>query len=248
MVPRSSQRYQTYRDTDSLARRIRRVLVFLVLLFVVYEGVTTLLVGTVEQESVAMQPTLEPGDRLFTLPPAYGPRIRLFAWALPGLGRPQRGDLVTVRPGFAGEQGFFTRLADPFYRFVTLQNRRTGERAEWDSTLQVKRIVGLPGDTIQFERFVAYIRPAGETEFVSEFALSERAYELLADERPADWQPLDPFGPAAEAVTLGDDEYYVLSDNRSTAIDSRHWGPVRSRDLLARVSIRFWPFSRFGRP
>lgn len=248
MVPRSSQRYQTHRDTNSLGRGIRRVVLFLVLVFVAYEVVTTLLVGTVEQESVAMRPTLEPGDRLFTLPPAYGPRIGLFASTLPGFGTPQRGDLVTVRPAYAREQRFFARLVDPFYRFFTLQNRRVGERADWDSTLQVKRVIGLPGDTVQLERFVAYVRPEDGDEFVSEFALSGREYELATEERPDGWEPLDPFGPAGPAVTLGEDEFFLLSDDRGTATDSRYWGPVASDAILAKVSIRFWPLSRFGRP
>ena len=248
MLPRSSQRYQTSRDTDSIGRRIRGFVLFLVLLFVVYEGVTTLLVATVEQESVAMEPTLEVGDRLFTLPPAYGPRMALFGWTLPGLSNPARGDLVTVRPGYAPDQSFLARLADPFYRFVTLANRRTGEQTDWDSVLQIKRVVGLPGDTIRLERFIAYVRPEGGAEFVSEFALSRREYELVTDERPADWQPLDPFGPAGETITLGDDEYFLLSDNRSSAIDSRHWGAVDAQSILAKVSVRFWPLSRFGRP
>jgi len=248
MLPRSSQRYQSYRDTDSLARRVRRLLLFVVLVFLVYEGVTTLLVGSVEQETVAMRPTLEPGDRLFTLPPVYGPRIALFGWTLPGFADPQRGDLVTVRPAYAHEHRFFARLADPFYRFATLQNRRIGERTDWGSRLQIKRVVGLPGDTVQLERFVAYVRPEGATQFVSEFALAGRDYELVAAERPDSWQPLDPFGPASTAITLGEDEYFLLADDRSAAIDSRYWGPVESDDILAKVSIRFWPFSRFGRP
>jgi len=248
MLPRSSQRYETHRDRVSIVRRLRRLVGFVLLVFLVYEATTTLLVQTVEQESVAMQPTLAAGDRLFTLPPVYGPRVRLFGWIMPGFTSPSRGDLVTLRPGFVHELGFGGRLVDPVYRFVTLANRRVGETYEWQSSLQIKRIVGLPGDTIRIERFVAYVRPQGDREFVSEFTLSDREYEIQAGERPGDWQPMDPLGAATAEIELGADEYFVLSDNRANGIDSRHWGAIGPDRIAARVSVRFWPISRFGRP
>ena len=249
MLPRSSQQYKAqHREKEPLLRRVRRLLGLFIMLFLVYEFTTSVLVDTVEQESIAMMPTLEPGDRLLALPLAWGPRLPLFGWVLPGLAEPARGDLALVRPAFVADRGVFGRLVDPAYRFVTLQNRRFGEAERWESSLQIKRIVGLPGDTIQIERFVAYVRPAGGDEFVSEFALATREYELLIEQRPPQWQPLDPFGPAMEPLELGDDEYFVLSDNRSSGTDSRHWGVISADDLIARASVRFWPFADFGRP
>ncbi|MFW6292401.1 MAG: signal peptidase I [Spirochaetota bacterium] len=248
MVPRSSRQYETHRELESPIRKIGRVIRFLVLLFLVYEGITTLLFSTVRQETIAMEPTLSTGDRLITLPPVYGPRIRLFNWVLPGFRAPSRGDLVTLRPGFAERPGIARRLFGPLYRFFTLDNRPTDDEDEWNNALQIKRIVGLPGDTVRMERFVAYVRPAGEREFASEFALAGGFYEIIAEDRPVDWRPLDPFGPAMEDFELGDDEYFVLADNRSTATDSRHWGPIGPEAITASVSIRFWPFSRLGRP
>ncbi len=248
MVPRSSRRYETHREHESPVRRIGRVIGFLLLVFLLYEGITTLLFSTVRQETIAMEPTLSAGDRLLTLAPVYGPRIGLLNWEIPGFRAPSRGDLVTLRPGFVEEPGFARRLFGPVSRFFTLGNRPTEDAGQWNNALQIKRIVGLPGDTVRMERFVAYVRPSGEQEFVSEFALADDAYEIIAEERPADWQPLDPFGPAMEDLELGDAEYFVLADNRSTATDSRHWGPIGRDAVGSIVSIRFWPFSRFGRP
>ncbi|MFW5737907.1 MAG: signal peptidase I [Spirochaetota bacterium] len=248
MLPRSSRRYETYRETDSLRRRLRRIVGVLLLFFLVYEAVTTVLLSSVEQESIAMEPTISEGDRLFALPLVYGPRIRLFGWVLPGIRPPVRGDIVAVRPPYMPRPGWAGRLADPIVRFVTLGNRRVGEGRTWESSVQVKRIVGVPGDTIQIERFVAYVQPSGEREFVSEFALTSAEYQLQIDERPAGWEALDPFGAAAEAVTLADGEYFVLTDNRSAGLDSRHWGVVTHEHIIAKLSYRFRPLSRFGRP
>jgi signal peptidase I len=248
MVPRSARRYETHREQGAPFRKIGRVVGFLVLVFLLYEGVTTLVFSTVRQGTIAMEPTLAVGDRLLALPPVYGPQLTLLNRHIPGFRSPARGDLVTLRPGFVENPGFARRFFGPLFRFFTLANRPTENEDQWSSSLQVKRIVGLPGDTIRMERFVAYVRPAGEQEFVSEFALAGSAYEIIAEERPSDWQPLDPFGPAMEDLALGDDEYFVLADNRSSATDSRHWGPVSRSAVGALVSIRFWPLSRFGRP
>ncbi|MFW5689004.1 MAG: signal peptidase I [Spirochaetota bacterium] len=248
MLPRSSRRYETYREHESILRRGRRVLGFLVLLFLVYQLVTVVIVRPISIESVAMEPTLEYGDRLLAVPLIYGPNLPLFRWVLPGFGSPRRGDLALVKPGYAPDLGLAARLGDPFVRFFTLENRRLDDGAAWDSSRQVKRIVGLPGDTVRLERFVAYVRPPGETEFVSEFALAATAYEVVAGERPGVWQPLDPFGAAYEEITLGAAEYFVLSDNHTRGIDSRHWGALARERVLARVTLRFWPFARFGRP
>lgn len=247
MLPRSSSSYDAYRDHTRL-RWLRRLGGFAAVVFLVYEIVTAFLVFTVEVRSSTMEPTLETGDRLALVPLAYGARLRLFNASTPGFSAPAHGDLVAVQPAFAPELGFLERLMDPFVRFFTLQNRSVAETEPWSNRLQVRRVIGLPGDTVRLERFVAYIRRPDTVEFVSEFALAERPYRLVTDARPAVWQPPDPLGPAMQPVTLGNDEYFVLADDRTRGLDSRHWGVLRSADLEARVWARFWPFSRLGSP
>src|SRR6056297_1342903 len=125
MVPRSSRRYETHREHESPIRRVGRVIGFLLLVFLVYEGVTTLLFSTVRLETIAMEPTLASGDRLLTLPPVYGPQISLLNWQIPGFRSPARGDLVTLRPAYVEKPGFARRLFGPLSRFFTLANRPT---------------------------------------------------------------------------------------------------------------------------
>ena len=50
------------------------------------------------------------------------------------------------------------------------------------------------------------------------------------------------------AVTLGEDEYFVLGDNRNHSMDSRdsRVGILKREDLVGRAWVRIWPFSEFG--
>ena len=51
-----------------------------------------------------------------------------------------------------------------------------------------------------------------------------------------------------EKVTLGDDEYFVMGDNREVSLDSRTFGPVPLNSIIGEVLLRFYPFEQFGHP
>lgn len=99
-----------------------------------------------------------------------------------------------------------------------------------ENTYYIKRIIGLPGETVQIIDGEVYING-----------------ELLADEHYGKEVMLDP-GIAAESITLGDDEYFVLGDNRNHSSDSRDpsVGVLHRKDLIGRAWVRIWPFSDIG--
>jgi signal peptidase I len=246
MLGRTVHRYESYRERTKRGRRLRRVVLFILGLFLAYLIITFIFLMSVRQDSDSMMPTISAGDRLFVSPLLYGPRIRAFSWVLPGVSRPKRGDVVALRPGYLQAASGGERLANPIVRFVTVENVRLDDGEAWRSAYQVKRIVGLPGDTVRIERFVAYIRPEGESRFESEFQLSARRYEITAEPLPDGWRGDDPFGNALEEFTLGNDEYFVMGDHRNRSVDSRHWGIVNERDLHGRVIFRYWPLGVLG--
>ena len=93
----------------------------------------------------------------------------------------------------------------------------------------IKRVIGLPGETVQIIDGYVYIN--GEK-------LNENyGAEVMNDA-----------GRAAEPITLGDDEYFVLGDNRNDSTDSRDpdVGVLKKSDLMGRAWLRIYPFNKFG--
>jgi signal peptidase I len=233
------------------ARRIlRRVGWFTALFFVVYTLVANTLLTTYSAGSGSMEPTLSAGDRVFATPVVFGVPVPFTQYRLGGTRTPQRGELVVCSPPFA-EDTTFQKVADPFTSFFTLQNirMRDGSRTTWESSLLIKRVIGIPGDTITMDEFVALIRPAGESEFMNERELSRIEYSISFRPLPEDWAPLLPLsGSSIEPLVLGENEYFVLGDNRTQSHDSRHFGVLDLTDFRQKVLFRYWPFRRIGVP
>ena len=95
----------------------------------------------------------------------------------------------------------------------------------------IKRIIGLPGEKIEISEGAVFIN---DVELAEPYLDDSVLTYVLAD--------------SSLEVTLAEDEYFLLGDNRPDSFDSRHFGPVKEADLIGRVWIRFYPFDRFGKP
>jgi signal peptidase I len=93
----------------------------------------------------------------------------------------------------------------------------------------VKRIIGLPGETIQI---------IGSDIYINGEVLKENYGK----------EPITYAGLAAEPLTLGDDEYFVMGDNREVSLDSRYEevGVVPKENIGGRAILRIWPLKKFG--
>ena len=98
-----------------------------------------------------------------------------------------------------------------------------------DASSSIRRIVGLPGETVQIMDGTVYIN----------------GYPL--DERYRSGE-MNYGGTAASALTLNSDEYFVMADNRTNNSDSRDStvGPVSGSEIDGKVWIRLKPYERFG--
>ncbi len=95
----------------------------------------------------------------------------------------------------------------------------------------IKRIIGLPGEGVQVKdsRVIIY-----NSEYPGGLILPER---YLDDGTPS-------YSNSDDKLTLGEDEYFVMGDNRTASKDSRTFGGVNKSFITGRVLLRGWPFSR----
>ena len=106
------------------------------------------------------------------------------------------------------------------YDIVVTDLRVNGKK---EDTL-IKRVFGLPGETIKCENGMIYVN-------------DKRVDDPYAYGKTADF----------EAVTLGEDEYFVLGDNRLISIDSKVFGAVSKDEILGTTNFIMYPFKSFGK-
>jgi len=100
----------------------------------------------------------------------------------------------------------------------------------------VKRVIGLPGDTISL---------SGGRVYIDGHVLPEpwlpQATRTQTFPGPTD-QPFSLHHP----YRIPADKVYVMGDNRTESCDSRYWGPVNESTIVGKVDARIWPLSRLG--
>ena len=168
--------------------------------------------------SGSMMPTLLVGDFILVNKFAYGLRLPVANTKIMEIDEPERGDVVVFR-----------YPKDPSVDYI-------------------KRVVGLPGDTIRYANKVVYVngRPAGQVPAgiyvgrgsgVSMSGASKRREQLGDLQHDILVMPRNP-GVEGEYV-VGEDEYFVMGDNRDNSNDSRYWGTVPEENLVGKA-FRIW--------
>ena len=99
-----------------------------------------------------------------------------------------------------------------------------------DATRNVKRVIGLPGETVQVVDGYVYINGS---RLESDIYGNELMDDPMAASRP---------------ITLGEDEYFVLGDNRNHSQDSRDpsVGEVKKDTIMGKAWVRIYPFDKMG--
>lgn len=97
----------------------------------------------------------------------------------------------------------------------------------------IKRVIGLPGETVEVEEGIVSIYP-----------FDDEGYEM--DKITLDETYVNQGSLRYLKTSLGEDEYFVMGDNRPASSDSRSWGPIDERAIIGRPYVRLFPLSQMG--
>jgi signal peptidase I len=157
--------------------------------------IRTFVVQAFKIPSGSMIPTLLIGDHILVNKFIYGPRIPYTHYHLFSFKRPQRREVVVFLEPAEREKDF------------------------------IKRVIGLPGETIQVVDRRVYINGK---------PLDEKQYAYFSN--PSYGRELDNFGP----VNIPENSYFMMGDNRENSSDSRVWGPVPFHLIKGKAFLIYW--------
>jgi len=94
------------------------------------------------------------------------------------------------------------------------------------SSYFIKRIIGLPKETvIIYNDKVEILNDKNEKIYLNENYITAQKNNILIEKK------------------LGEDEYFVMGDNRNYSFDSRNWGPLKKKNIIGLVRLRLWPLN-----
>lgn len=170
----------------------------------------------VKQES--MFPTIVNGERVFVLRPLLA-------------GDYDYGDIITFEAPIDNQNYFDDDSVFPVAQYETY----TGIRKflynvfDYQKVNYVKRVIGLPGDTIEIKDGKVY-----------------RNGEELDEDYVREGNLTEPQVDKYSRVTVAEGTLYVMGDNREQSKDSRTFGCIPEERVNGKVMIRVWPLTKFG--
>jgi len=197
------------RRSHPIIRSLRDIVETLLLAAILYVGVRSFVVPY-QVEGASMTPNLHNQERLLVNRSAYAHFNANAFWnLLPGEDRtgadevypfdpPERGDIIVFNPPIDSDKPY------------------------------IKRIIGLPGDTVSFTAGNVFINGEG------------------LDESYIDGAITDCEGPHCDVGPIPDGSVYVLGDNRTNSSDSRRFGLVKMDRIIGKVFFANWPLEDIG--
>jgi signal peptidase I len=161
--------------------------------------IRTFVVQAFKIPSGSMLPTLQIGDHLLVSKFIYGVKVPFTGATLIPIKSPERGDVVV-----------FKYPRDPSVDYI-------------------KRVVGLPGETLKIINKQVYINGNAITDSHAHFSNSN----ILPG------SPRDNLSP----ITIPEGKVFVMGDNRDNSHDSRFWGFVDKKDILGKAFIIYWSWN-----
>ena len=222
----------SYSLKKEMRQRMLSIVCMLVAVYIVINLILAFVIFPVRQVSVSMESDVGRNSCIM-----FSPLKKHFG----------RGAVVLVNPLDSEDVPFLKKAGASFVSFVTAGQVSAGNMNNLvGKERQIRRVVGLPGDTIYMRDYVLYIKPRGEKYFLTEFELAEKSYNVNVSTNPAGWDNSIGVIGSFEEMTLGRNEYFVLGDSRISCIDARLWGPLKKDDVCAGAVLQYFPFSRLS--
>ncbi|VTS14425.1 signal peptidase I [Streptococcus pseudoporcinus] len=172
---------------------------------------------------------------------------RLIYW------QPVRVDGHSMDPTLAHNERLIVLRHTKINRFdvVVAKEEEDGQTKEI-----VKRVIGLPGDTISFKNDILYINGKETQEpylknylaaFKEDKLEKTYSYNTLFQElaKSANAFTVDSSGRTEFSITVPKGEYFLLGDDRIVSRDSREVGTFKKTDFIGKVKLRYWPINKF---
>ena len=181
--------------------RVREYTEALLIAVVLALFIRTFLVQAFKIPSGSMIPTLAIGDHILVNKFIYGTKVPFTDTVFIPLKAPQRGDIIVFKYPEDEKKDF------------------------------IKRVVGLPGDTLEVRNKIVYINGVPLKESYASF--SDPAVI------PPGAQPRDNVGP----VIIPEESYFMMGDNRDHSLDSRYWGFVKLNKIKGKAFMIYWSWN-----
>lgn len=157
--------------------------------------------------------------------------LAIFAVVYIFLFQPHQVDGRSMEPNFHNGEYILTdklsyRIHPPKRGDVVVFHSPQDERNDF-----IKRIIGVPGDTVMVKGGYAYLNGTK----LDETYINDPG-QVLAGR----------FIREGETVEVAPGQYIVMGDNRLHSSDSREWGPVNLSGIVGRAFFRYWPFTEIG--
>ncbi|WLQ11514.1 signal peptidase I [Hahella aquimaris] len=182
--------------------------------------VRSFLIEPFQIPSQSMMPTLEVGDFILVNKYSYGLRVPVLGYKFLDLGDPQRGDVMVFRT------------------------------PEDNTTNYIKRVVGVPGDTVEYkdkrltingqpidEKLIAALPAGAPRELYYEEQLGEKLHRIIKENYPNT-------GHEGKWV-VPEGKYFMMGDNRDRSKDSRYIGLVPDENIVGRAFAIWMHWEKF---
>lgn len=220
----------SYTMHQARIRLIRNIVLGTFLFFVSLNLLLVFCISPIKQNSRSMEPNILHNSYSLTTP--FG----LFSGS-----KLRRGEIVMIERESNKKATGLKNVLDTICRTLTFQKAHPFT----EDNYFLSRIAALPGDTIYMKDFVLYITPRYDHFSYTEFELNQVPYSIDIRIPPAGWNTQIGVRGNFDKIELGENEYFVLADNRLSSMDSRTFGVLKKNQIKRKVLMTYFPFKAF---